>query len=164
MELNPLAQLNAIAIVGAAAVFVLTYFALRRVWVDRVVAVMEARRARTDEAARMCAEARRTIAFAEEEAARIVGEARLEAETFLEGERQCALKESEVRLTEAHQRVELRLEEGRVAVSKERDAELELMRREAEECVQLVCSKLLGEVDAQVVSSAVDGRLGKEAA
>lgn len=161
MDLNPLAQIDLLTVCITMAVFVLTYWAMRRVYFDRTIAVMEARQARCDAAAAACEEARGEVVAAEQEAARITAEAQERADTLVATARTEAEAAKTASIAEARQAAELRLQEGRAEILAARDTEIAALRAEAVECVSLACGKLAGSADADVVEGVVDRLVAK---
>ena len=156
MNLNPLMQIEPYVIAGTILVFASTYLVLRRMFADRVVGVMEARRVRCESAAARCEEAHTLITEAEAEAATVVEEAAQEAEGRIQVAREQAELEKGRVVREARDRAEALLREGRMTISAEKEREISLLHREAVECVTLACDKIVGPVDPDVVNTTVD--------
>lgn len=161
MDLNPLAQIDLVTVVITILVFVATYLAMRKVFFDRTVAVMETRQQRCDEAARQCEEARTHIVAAEQKAAQAVADARTQADEIVAKAREQAEAEKVARIAQARQETETRLQEGRAEILSARDREIAALRAEAIECVGLACEKLAGTADADIVTGVVDRLVAK---
>lgn len=156
MELNPLAQIDPIVIGGTIVVFSATYVAMRKVFFDPVIDVMEERHARCKDAAHVCEEAQVLVATADSEALAAVEAAREEADRLLAESRQAAEAERDRRIAHARERVERALEVGRAEILEAKEAEVEALTKEARECVGLACAKLVGRVDDEVVGDVVE--------
>lgn len=161
MDLNPLNQLNVFIIVATMIVFAVTYFALRRLFADKVVRVMEERRVRCEIAEQMCQDAQATIAQAEEGAQALSNKTAEEAETLIQVAREKAQAEKAHALSEARKRTEVQLREGRSAIEKDKQTEIARVRTEAVECVNLACEKIVGDVEGDVVNTTVDRVLAR---
>ncbi len=156
MNLNPLTQIDIYVIGATIVVFVATYFILRRVFTDRIVAVMEERRMRCEAADEACQEAQTLLAQAEAEAAAVAEKTAEEAEALIQVAREQAQTEKSRTITQARERTETQLRAGRDGIEEEKQREISRVRTEAIECVGLACEKVAGDVDAEVVSATVD--------
>jgi F0F1-type ATP synthase membrane subunit b/b' len=156
MNLNPLTQIDLYIIGATIVVFIGTYFALRSIFTDRIVSVMEQRRERCEAADAACEEARMTVVRAEEEANAIAAQTAEEAESLVQLAREKALAEKSRTLTHARERSERILRDGRSEIEEEKEREIARVRTEAIECVGLACEKVAGDVDPETVSTTVD--------
>jgi F0F1-type ATP synthase membrane subunit b/b' len=156
MQLNPLMQLDWRVILATVLVFVATYFVVRRVFFDKVVAAMEDRQEHIVECEAKCAEARALVEAAQKEADEMVGSAEAERESLLSAARERAQSERETQVADAQHTAERRLEEGRLEIATAREREIERLVREANECVGLACAKIVGPVDEEVIAPVVD--------
>ncbi len=161
MELNPLAQIDLLIVAVTIVVFVGTYWALRKVMIDRTVAVMEARRRRCREAETAASEALALTAEADRRAEEIAESARQKADSIVTDAREAAEAEKTFRVAAARARIDQRLRSGRTATLAEREAEVAALKLEASECVGLVCGKLAGPADPEVVAGIVDRLVSK---
>ena len=156
MQLNPLMQLDWRVILATMFIFVATYFVMRRVFFDKVVAVMEDRRERVDECQGRCAEARALIETAQKEADETVSSAEAERESLLSAARERAQSERSAKIAGAEHAAERHLEQGRLEIASAREREIVRLVREAHECVGLACAKLVGPVDDETIAPIVD--------
>jgi F0F1-type ATP synthase membrane subunit b/b' len=149
-------QLDWRVILATVLIFVATYVVLRKVFFDKVVAVMEDRQERIEECQGKCAEARALIESAQKEADETVASAEAERESLLSSVRERAQSEREAQIAGAQRAAERRLEEGRLEIASEREREVERLVREANECVGLACAKIVGPVDEELIAPVVD--------
>jgi len=161
MDLNPLAQIDLLTVSITIVVFGLTYWLLRKVIFDRTIAVMESRQARCDQAALECEEARKQIVAAEQESAQMLAAAQEKADALVAKAREQAEADKLVRIADARQAAELRMQQGRAEILAARDREIAMLRTEAMECVGLACEKLAGTADPDVVAGVVDRMVTK---
>jgi F0F1-type ATP synthase membrane subunit b/b' len=82
MGLNPLEQLNLVTMAAMAAIFLVTFFVLRKVLFNPLIDVMEKRADKFERARAQYQQADALIKQAQEEAARIAAEAAETAERF----------------------------------------------------------------------------------
>jgi F0F1-type ATP synthase membrane subunit b/b' len=156
MQLNPLMQLDWRVILATVLIFVATYFVMRRVFYDKVVAVMEDRREHIDECQGKCAEARALVETAQKDADEMVASAEAERESLLSAARERAQSERSAKIADVQHTAERRLEQGRLEIASERQGEIARLVREANECVGLACAKLVGPVEDETIAPIVD--------
>jgi F0F1-type ATP synthase membrane subunit b/b' len=156
MNLNPLTQIDLFVIGATVVVFVVTYFVLRHVFADKIVAIMEERRTRCEAADDACQQAQALLAQAEAEAAELADKTSEEAEGLIQFAREQAQTEKGRTIGDARERTEARLRAGREEIEEEKGREVSRVRAEAIECVGLACEKVAGEVDSEIVTATVD--------
>ena len=156
MQLNPLMQLDWRVILATVLIFVATYFVMRRVFYDKVVAVMEDRREHIDECQGKCAEARALVETAQKDADEMVASAEAELESLLSASSERAQSERSAKIADVQHTAERRLEQGRLEIASERQGEIARLVREANECVGLACAKLVGPVEDETIAPIVD--------
>lgn len=156
MELNPLSQINPITIVAVLAVFVIAHFVMKRTFFAPVIAVMEERSERLEAAARKRDEAAELSRTADEDAESILARGRERAERVMASVRDRTQTARAERLDGARSESAAYMEQGRLAIAQEREAELTRLRQEAASCVSLACDRLLGGVDDHKIESVVD--------
>lgn len=156
LNLNPIDQLDPIVIVFTAIAFVLTLFALRKVFVLPYLAVMDAREQMFAEADGRASETEAALEAARVESGQAVAAATVEAEQMLADARDHADAYRRERLDTATRAASQRLERGRAEIAEARANELAQVRQQAVDCVGIACAHLLGEADPKVVETAVD--------
>lgn len=156
MNLNPIDQLDPVVILVTAVVFVLTLFALRKVFVLPYLAVMDARERLFDDTDERAAETERALASARIESEQSVATATAEAAQLLTDARDRADAYRRERLDTATRAASQRLERGRAEIAEARANELAQVRQQAVDCVGIACTHLLGESDTKAVETAVD--------
>lgn len=161
MDLNPLNQLDPVVIFGVIGIFVVTFVALRRVYVAPYVAVMQEREALFDEADARAAEAAKVRSEAAAEAASVRDSAREEAERLVAEATERAERYRQERARAGADAAAARLEEGRAQIARAREIELERLRAQATECVGLACERLLGTSERADIEAAVDRLLDR---
>ena len=161
MDLNPLNQLNIFIIAATVLVFVGTYLALRRIFADKVVRVMEERRIRCEVAEQLCQEAQASIAEAEQGATELAEKTADEAEGIVQVAREEAMVAKGKAISEARRQSEEELRACRQRIEQEKQAEIARVRTEAIECVNLACEKIVGQVEGDVVTATVDRALAR---
>jgi F0F1-type ATP synthase membrane subunit b/b' len=156
LNLNPLTQIDPIVIVAIIVIFVATYFALKRVFVQPYLAVMEERERlfeHGDEVLERAEDAEREGA---ENAEMTVAKAAVAAEE----ERAAAHDRAELyrkeRVEAATREASSLLESGRAEIASARAEQSVKLREEALDCVGLACDRLLGKHDPEIVGAAVD--------
>lgn len=164
MELNPLAQIDPVIIGATIAVYTGSYFALRRVFFDPTVDVLETRAKRSEEASEACRVARESIEEADARAESVRAAARDEAEAIVARAREEAEALKVTRLAEARERTEAQLREGRAVIAEAREREVAALKAEARQCVGLACEKLAGAADPDVIESVVERLVAKSLA
>jgi F-type H+-transporting ATPase subunit b len=161
LSLNPLDQIDPIVIGATVAIFALTYFTLRRVFVLPYLRVMEQRERMFEEADERADEEDRATGEAEQQAKAKVAEAREAADELLGEAAQQADAYKTERLQSATTTASERLEQGRAEIAQARESELARLREEAVDCVGKACDRLLGESDPAAAEVAVDRLLSR---
>lgn len=161
MNLNPISQLDPLVIVAAAAIFLLTFFALRKVFVLPYVEVMEARESLCDEAEYCVTEAETVQRDADLEAEAILREAAQTAERVRTEAAQAVEQYRRAVVESAQHTASQRLEAGRLEIAAYKDAQLAAVGEQAVSCVGLACHQLLGDGEEPAVAATV-GRVMSE--
>lgn len=161
MELDPLRQLNPAVMAAAAAVFVVAYVVLRRVFFLPVIEVMASRDEGIEKARRALAEAEERHAEAETGARTIAEEAEAEATQIVEKARASAEAQARGIVEGAQRKAQHALDRGRARIAREKEEELARLRAETVECVTLACDKLVGEVPDGAIESTVDSLMAR---
>jgi F-type H+-transporting ATPase subunit b len=161
MELDPLRQLNPAVMAAAAAVFVVAYVLLRRVFFLPVIEVMAARDERIEKARRALTEAEERQAEAQAGARTIVEGAEADAIQIAEKARASAEAQARQAVEGAQHKAQRALDKGRARIAREKEEELGRLRTETVECVTLACDKLVGEVPDGAIEATVDGLMAR---
>jgi F-type H+-transporting ATPase subunit b len=148
MSLNPLEQLNLVTIAAVAAIFLVTYVALRRLLFEPLLALMDRRARRVAEGAAAAEEARALVARAQQEAAKLVADATAAAERLERDVKDELARLREARVAEANARTGDLLARGRAEVSRIRSEEDARLEEQLLACSRQALLKMAGEVDA----------------
>lgn len=161
MNLNPLNQIEPVTIGATVAIFTGTYAVLRKSVFVPLITVMEDRQDRIDAGLDAADEAHRLVCDAEALAGERLRLAKLEGDQILDAAREKAERRREELLTIAQDEATAYLDAGRAKITQTRDAEISELRREALDCVELACAKLLVPVDKATAASIVDSVIAK---
>jgi F-type H+-transporting ATPase subunit b len=161
MSLDPLSQLDWRVMLSVAVIVGVTLVALQRVFVGPYLKVMEAREELFEQAERGDADSERVIADARAQAEELLSEARLAADQTMTDSRVKAEQYRADRLDKANSNAARRLERGRTRIRDEHDAELDLLRKHAIECVSAACARLAAPVDERAAAAAVDDAIAR---
>jgi F0F1-type ATP synthase membrane subunit b/b' len=156
MNLNPIAQISPVVIVAAIVIVVVTYFALRRIYVAPYLDVLDARDEIFDAANADYATAEELVSAAEAQAEQLVAEAATKAEAMKAAAAESAASYRRTKVAAAQDAATSQLVQGRAEIDEVREREVARMREQACECVRLACARLVGEVDDDVVTATVD--------
>jgi F0F1-type ATP synthase membrane subunit b/b' len=155
MNLNPLTQLNAITIVSIIVIFTMTYFALKRLYVDKYVDFMEARALEVSEGRAAGLEAEAIIVKAKAEAEEILRCARTEADDIAAQTRADSYDLREQRRFTAMDEAEKIVAKGRGSLTDMKNKERALLESELVTTVWRIVSKLDGAIDRCIVEDVV---------
>lgn len=159
MNLNPLTQLNAITITSIVVIFSMTFFALKKIYIDKYVDFMEARVQDVSEGKAAGLEAETIIVAAKAEAEEILRDARKEADDIAAQTRTDGYDLREERRIAAMTEAEKLVAAGRDRLSKVKEKERALLESELVVCVWRVVSKLDGKIDRETVEAVVKRNL-----
>ena len=158
---NPLGQLDWRVMLSVATIVVLTFVILRRVFVGPYLKVMEARQQFLDESEASDRQSARILAEARAEADSILGEAHRRAEHALAEERAQTETYRSEHIEKANIAAARKLERGRRKIRAESDAELDLLRQRAVDCVGAACQRLAVPVNERITATAVDDAMAR---
>ena len=161
LNLNPISQIEPVVIVIMIAIFIATYFALRRVFVLPYVAVMEKRERLFEHAEESREEAAKIERAAREDAQLALDEAARAGEELRSASRDRCDAYQHEKLTEATTSASALLEQGRAQISAARAEQSVALRRQVMDCVGVACERLLGSADDSVVETAVDRAIAR---
>jgi F0F1-type ATP synthase membrane subunit b/b' len=161
MSLDPLSQLDWRVMLSVAVIVGLTLVALQRVFVGPYLKVMEARQRLFEDTERSDADSERVRVEAEAEAEGLLSEARLAADQTMADSRVSVEAYRSEHIDKANSSAARRLERGRTKIRQEHDAELDLLRKHAIECVSAACARLSAPIDKRVAAAAVDDAIAR---
>lgn len=156
MALNPLAQLNLITIISLIALFIVTYFVLKRVFFDPYIKVMEKRSKKIEKSRDILLEAWALRDNARKEAERILAEAREETERITEEAKEEMARTREAKVAQANTKADEILAKGREKILRLKESEQTKLREDLFSCVNQTLTKLVGKVDERSVQSMVN--------
>ncbi|MFZ3063237.1 MAG: ATP synthase F0 subunit B [Actinomycetota bacterium] len=156
MPLNPLAQINLITIVALMAIFVATYFILRKIFFLPIIEVMEKRTKKIGAARARYVEAWAVKSNAQREAERILAEAGEEAEHITEEAKEEITRVREAKVAQANAEADGILAKGREEIVRLKESEQAKLREDLFSCVNQTLTKLVGKVDERTVHSMVN--------
>lgn len=156
LNLNPLTQIDPIVIVAIIVIFVATYFALRRVFIQPYLEVMEERERLFEHADEMLEHAEVVERQAAENAEASIAEAAAAAEELRMRSKESAEQYRRQRVGAATQEASALLEAGRAEIASARAEQLAKLRTQVVDCVGLACDQLLSLHDPETVEAAVD--------
>jgi len=156
MNLNPLEQLNLITMTAMAAIFLVTFFVLKKVLFTPLIDVMEKRAGKLERSRARYQEADALIEQAREEAARIAAEAGETAERFSEDVRRelAGIRESKRAL--AGTEAEKILASGRAEVSRLKGTEQARLKEHLLTCSKQTLVKMIPTVDEEALRLVVN--------
>ncbi len=161
LNLNPISQLDPVVIVAVIVLMFVTYFALRRVFVMPYLRVMDERSQLFELADERHRQAGDAVREADYESERALTEAAAAAEQLRADARERAETYRRERVEEATATASERLERGRADIATEKAIEVEALRSQAIDCVDLACGQLIGGASDEVVQAAVDRLLSR---
>lgn len=151
MVLNPLAQINIVTIGALIAIFLVTFFLLRRIFFLPVIDVMEKRAARIETARTKKAEAENLLSRAQLKAEEISAEARAEAERIADAAKGEMIKVREAKTAQANAEADAIQAKGRDEVLVLKRSEEAKLKEDLCVCVNRTLSKMIGPVDEKTV-------------
>lgn len=153
MALNPLAQINLITIISLIALFIVTYFVLKRVFFDPYITVMEKRSKKIEKSRDILLEAWALKENAQREAERIMAEAREETEHITKEAKEEMARIREAKVAQANAEADKILAKGREEILRLKESEQTKLREDLFSCVSQTLAKLVGKVDERTVQS-----------
>jgi F0F1-type ATP synthase membrane subunit b/b' len=156
MTLNPLEQLNLITMAAMAAIFLVTFFLLRRVVFLPLIAVMERREQRLERCRLVEQEASALLRKARGEAERILTEAADQARRLSGAGEEELMRIREERCAPASAEAEKILTTGRGEVLRLAEEEQAKLASHLLTCSRQALVKLIGEVDEDTLRFMVD--------
>jgi F0F1-type ATP synthase membrane subunit b/b' len=159
MVLDPLAQIDLVAIGGVAAIFLATFLVLRRIFFGPLIEVMERRALRVETARARRAEAERLLEGARHQAEGILAAAREEAGRVADAMRQERIELSEGKRAAADAEAGAILARGREEVLALRSSEEARLAEGLCACVGQTLTRMVGHVDERTVRFLVNRAL-----
>jgi F0F1-type ATP synthase membrane subunit b/b' len=156
LSLNPLEQVNLIAMAAIAAVFLLTFATLRKAFFLPLISVMERRLATLERARTTDAETKALLERSHAEAERIVAEANADAERISKDREAELVRIREQRIAEAAAEAEGTIARGQEEVSLLTVHEQAKLKEQLLACSRQTLVKMIGDVDDAVLQFAVD--------
>jgi F0F1-type ATP synthase membrane subunit b/b' len=156
MDLNPLEQLNLITIAAIAAIFLMTFLVLRRVFFLPLIEVMEKRDGKLERSLARYQESGALIEQAEAEAKRIATEAAAAAERLFDDARGEVARFREAKRAEASAEAEIIITQGRDEVARLRETEQARLNEHLVACSRQTLLKMLHEVNEETLQSIVN--------
>jgi F0F1-type ATP synthase membrane subunit b/b' len=156
MNLNPLEQLNLITMAAIAAIFLVTFFILKKVFFTPLIDVMEKRAGKLQSSLARYQEGDILIEQAREEAARIAAEAAETAERFSDDIRRelAGIQESKRALAGAE--AEKILASGRAEVARLKGTEQTRLKEHLLTCSRQTLVKMIPTVDEEALRLVVN--------
>jgi F-type H+-transporting ATPase subunit b len=156
MGLNPLEQLNLVTMAAMAAIFLVTFFILRRVLFNPLIDAMEKRAGRLERSRARYQEADALIEQAREEAKEIAAKAAEVAERFSEDVRRelAGIRESKRALANAE--AENILASGRAEVARIKGTEQSRLKDHLLTCSKQTLVKMIPAVDEEALRLVVN--------
>jgi F0F1-type ATP synthase membrane subunit b/b' len=155
MNLNPLTQINPITIVSTMVIFLVTYFALKKLYVDKYVEFIETRTREVSDGRAAGLEAEAITVKAKADAEEILRGARSEADDIAAQTRTDAYELREEHRLAAAGEAEKIVAGGRERLQTIKDKEQVLLETELVDCVWRVVSKLDGKIERTTVAAVV---------
>lgn len=156
MTLNPLGQLNLITMAAMAAIFLVTFFLLRKVVFLPLIAVMERRERRLERCRLLDQEATSLLRNARGEAEKILTDASDHARRLLGAAEEELVRTREERCALASGEAENILAMGRGEILRLSKEEQATLAAHLLACSRQVLVKLIGEVDEDMLRLMVD--------
>lgn len=156
MDLNPLEQLNLITMASMAAIFLITFIVLRKVFFGPLIDVMEKRAGKLERANAKYREADALIEKAREEAARIAAEAAEREARLSEGVKGELARIRESKRAEAGVEAERILAAGRAEVARLKTAEHARLTEHLLTCSKQTLAKMISGVDEETLRLVVN--------
>ncbi len=156
MDLNPLEQLNLITMAAMAAIFLVTFFILKKVFFTPLIGIMEKRAGKLETSLARYQEADALIGQAREEAARIAAEAAETAERLSQDLRKelAGIRESKRALANAE--AEKILAGGREEVTRLKGMEQARLKDHLLACSRQTLVKMIPTVDEEALRLVVN--------
>lgn len=153
MALNPLAQINLITIIALVAIFVATYFILRKIFFVPIIEVMEKRTKKIEMARARYTEAWGLENAVQREAERILTEAKEEAERITEEAKEEIVRIREAKIAQANPEADRILAKGQEEIQHLKESEQAKLKEDLFSCVNQILKKLVGYVDEKTLHS-----------
>ncbi len=147
MNLNPLEQLNLVTMAAMTAIFLVTFFVLRKRFFIPLIDVMEKRAGKIGRAQARYGEADALIEKAREEAGRIAAEAAGTADRLAEEAKVEIARARDARRAQAGAEADAVLAKGREEVARLREAEQGRLKEQLLACSRQTLGKIIDEVD-----------------
>jgi len=151
MGLNPLEQLNLVTMAAMAAIFLVTFFILRKVFFIPLIDVMEKRADRLERARVRYQQADALIKQAQEEAARIAAEAAETAERFSADVKRELAGIREAKRALANAEAEKILASGRAKAARIKGTEQSRLKEHLFACSRQTLVKMIPTVDEEAL-------------
>jgi len=151
MDLNPLEQLNLITMAAMAAIFLLTFVVLRKVFFTPLIDVMEKRAGKLERASARYQEADSLIEKAREEAVRIAAEAAETAERLSKEVKGELTTIRELKRAEANAEAEKIIASGRAEVLRLKTTEQARLKDHLLTCSKQTLAKMISQVDEETL-------------
>ncbi|NTW59405.1 MAG: ATP synthase F0 subunit B [Nitrospirae bacterium] len=149
MDLNPLEQLNLIAMAAIAAIFLVTLIILRKVFFIPLIDVMEKRAVKLERSRARYEEAGTLIEKAREEAKRIAAEAAETAERLSDEVKEELARIRDSKRAEAGVEAESILTRGRNEIAQLKEAEQARLKEHLLTCSKQTLVKMIPDVDEE---------------
>ncbi len=147
MNLNPLEQLNLITMAAIAAIFLTTFFALRKLFFIPLISVMEKRAEKIERARTRYEEAGALLEKAKEEAGKIAAEATGAAERLAEEVKGEIARKRDSKRVQVGVEADAILATGREEVARLKETEQARLKEELLACSRQTLVKIIREVN-----------------
>ncbi len=156
MNLNPLEHLNVITLAAIAAIFLTTFFVLRKLFFIPLIDVMEKRAEKIERALARYGEADALIEKAREEVGHIAAEAAGTAERIAEEAKGEITRVRDAKLSQAGAKADAVLARGREEIAHLKEMEQAKLREQLLACSRQTLLKIIREVDEDALRLVVN--------
>jgi F-type H+-transporting ATPase subunit b len=156
MDLNPLEQLNLITMAAIAAIFLATFFALKKVFFTPLIDVMEKRASKLERARARYQETGALLEKAQEEARRIAAEAAETAARLSEEVKGELARIRESKRAQAEAEAEKILARGQEEIARLKVTEQARLKEHLLTCSKQTLVKMIHEVDEEALRLVVN--------
>lgn len=156
MNLNPLEQLNLITMAGIAAIFLVTFFILKKAFFTPLINVMEKRDNKLERARARYQETSALLEKAQEEARKTTAEATETAERLSDEVKAELARIRESKRAEASAEAENILAQGREEVARLKEAEQTKLKEHLMTCSKQTLMKMIHEVNEETLELVVN--------
>ncbi len=147
MGLNPLEQLNPVTMAAIAAIFLVTFFILRKVFFLPLIEAMERRAGKLESARATYEEAKALLERSRKEAAEIVTDMTEEAGRLSREVKEELIRIRALKIAEASAEADNILARGQKEVARIKEAEQAKLKEQLLACCRQTLFKMIGKVD-----------------